>query len=141
MVRPWVVGLYKSKREVRFFIVPNRTGATLGDIIKRSVRLAVSFVRTNGRDIKGCLMMDLLKNRKPFSVFPQPRNGNTHTQGVERIWFEAKNVMKRQRRPTTLLQSRLDEFVWRLCYRDAPQSLLSCFWRDVYTAHNLSSLQ
>ncbi len=37
VVGPWVVGVYKNRASVRFFIVEDRKGSTLRDIIRGSV--------------------------------------------------------------------------------------------------------
>ena len=34
IVGPWVLGLYKSSLEVRFLVIPNRSGATLLKVIR-----------------------------------------------------------------------------------------------------------
>ena len=38
IVGPWVLGLYKSSSEVRFVVIPDRSGAALLKVIKKTYR-------------------------------------------------------------------------------------------------------
>ena len=57
-----------------------------------------------------------------------------YTQAIERAWADAKSYIKRARGGGPLLQSHLDELVWRKANDgiDNPDKLFPSFWRDVY---------
>ncbi len=54
-----------------------------------------------------------------------------HTQGIERMWVDAKMYMKHARHPGPLLQSHLDECTWREMRAKFPGGYLSAFLHDV----------
>ena len=137
----WVVGLYKSSREVRFFIVKDRKGNTLRELI-RSVCTRGSTIVTDQSRGYSKLEEDgfLHKTINHSKWFVDPESG-AHTQGIERVQVEGKAILKRHRHPTTLLQEDVDELAWKLRYKDVPQSRLPIFWRDVERVHNLANMQ
>lgn len=141
VVGPWVVGLYKSKKEVRFYIVPDRKGSTLLDIIGRCCAVG-SVIRTDEWSGYSRLTQSgyIHKKVNHSEWFVNPHDG-THTQGIERMWVEGKAILKRHRRPTVMLQSHLDELSWRRRHSESTSTLLTCFWRDVFKVHDLSNIQ
>ena len=137
VVGPWVVGLYKSAKEVRFHIVPDRTAATLRSVVSMYCEPG-SYVVTDEWAGYRRLCDDgfLHKTVNHSQWFVNPADG-FHTQGIERMWVDGKAILKRHRRPTALLQSHLDEVAWRKRYRDCDRTLLSCFWDDVRRTQQL----
>ena len=131
VVGPWVVGLYKSNTEVRFEIVPDRSASTLRQVIARYCEPGSTIVTDEWKGYGGLCgdgFDHLTVNHSRW--FINPMNG-ANTQGIERLWVEGKAVLKRHRRPTTLLQSHLDEVAWRKRHKTSEATLLSCFWQDV----------
>ena len=139
IIGPWVVGVYKNKNEFRFFVVPDRKSHTLRAVLKRCCEPG-SVIQTDEWKGYSKLSQDGFIHRtvNHSRWFVNPRTG-VHTQGIERLWVDAKAVMKRHRHATPLLQSHLDELSWRRRNSDFSCTLVSCFWRDVNAVHGLPS--
>lgn len=133
---PWVVGLYQSKTNVRFKVVPDRRAATLiplidsliqeGSVIMSDEWKGYNPLRENG-------FVHYTVNHKRHFVDPHTL---VHTQEIERQWVDAKAFMKRARGPTTMLQSHLDEVAWRKLRSVHPDGLMAAFLRDVYVMYD-----
>ena len=85
VVDPWVVGVYKSDSEVRFFMVSDRTGATLRKIIRNCCEPS-SFFRTDEWKVYNGLEKDGFVHEKvnSFRFFIDSITKN-RPQGIERI--------------------------------------------------------
>ena len=138
VVGPWVLGVYKSCSEFRFFIIPDRKALTLREVIRGCCDTG-SVIMTDEWSGYSKLSEDGFIHRtvKHSKWFLNPSDG-TNTQEIERLWVEGKAILKRHRRPNYLLQSHLDELAWRKRHRNCSESLISRFWRDVHRVHGLS---
>ena len=131
VIGPRVVGLYKSSAEFLFFVVPDRKSRTLRDLLRRRVAYG-SVVQTDEWAGYSRLWEDGYRHKAAnlSRWFINPTTG-VHTQGIERLWVDAKSIMKRYRHTTPMLQSHLDTLACRKRNESGPLSLISCFWRDV----------
>ena len=137
VVGPWVVGLYKNRHEVRFFIVPDRRSETLRDIIRRSCEVGSIIETDEWRGYSRLCEDGFIHNTVNHSRwFIDPVSG-ANTQGIERMWIEAKSIMRAHRRPNHCLQSHLDEVAWRMRNKNSDNTMLECFWKDVARIHEL----
>ena len=136
---PWVVGLYKTKDNVRFVVVPDRTAATLTAVIQTHVQPGSVIVIDQWQGYCRLASNGFVHKTVNHSVnFVNPEDG-CHTRGIERQWVDAKSFMKSARGPGPLLQSHLDECAWRkLRTPNNPGSLLSALLRDVHALHGLN---
>ena len=130
---PWVFGLYQNERTVRFIIVEDCKATTLIPIIQEYVQdgsVTVSdewSVYRNLRD-HGYTHHTICHKRNYVN-----RVTGFHTQIIARSWADAKSYIKRARGTGPLLQSHLDELVWRKAHDGVrhPENLFETFWNDV----------
>ena len=136
---PWVVGIYRNKNDVRFFIVQDRKGDTLPELIRKNCEKQ-SIVRTDERGGYRRLPEDgfVHETVNHSKWFVDPVSG-VHTHGIERMWVEAKLLLKKYRCPNRFLQSHLDGVAWRKRNEAEEETLLACFWRDLVRVHDLSN--
>ena len=129
---PWVFGLYANKEQVRFIVVPDRKATTLIPLVLRYVASGSVIVSDEWPAYRR--LPDF--SYKHYTVchkrnFVAPSTG-FHTQAIERAWLDAKDWLKRARGAGPLLQSHLDENMWRKYQKSHPDGLLNDFWKDVY---------
>ena len=125
VIEPRVVGLYKNSAEFRFFVVPDRKSRTLRDLLRRCLAYG-NVVQTDEWAGYARLREDGYRhetvNHSGWFIYP---NTGVHTQGIERLWVDAKSIMKRHRHTTPLLQSHLDTVAWRRRNESGSLSLIS----------------
>ena len=138
VVGPWVFGLYMSPTRFRFWMVPDRTGDTLIEIINREVRKGSAIVTDGWAGYNRVSEHGFLHETVNHSTnFVNPNTG-FHTQGIERVWQEARKWVKRARHAGPLFQSHLDEACWKALRSDHPFGLLDAFFREVCKFYNTS---
>lgn len=130
---PWVFGLYQEKDKVRFVVVPDRKASTLIPIIQQYVQEGSVIVSDEWAAYRrlsehGFTHHTVCHRRN----YVDPESG-FHTQAIERAWADAKVYIKRARGSGPLLQSHLDELMWRKANDgiDYPAKLFEVFWKDV----------
>ena len=128
---PWVFGLCTRSDNVRFYVVPDRTTATLLPIILDQVEPG-SHIWSDRWASYNCLISMGFQHATVNHTenFVDPETG-VNTQIIERSWKEGKLWLKRVRRPSHLLQSHLDEVAWRMNTKNHPSGLLGAFLEDV----------
>lgn len=128
---PWVVGVYLSPTQVRFQLVPDRSGRTLVPLLQRFVSEGSTIVTDEWGGYKRLSEVGFLhKTVNHQHNFVDPATGY-HTQAIERAWVDAKVWLKRARGAGPLLQSHLDEVSWRKLRADHPDGFFAAFLRDV----------
>ena len=127
---PWIFGIYQSRRCVRFFLVDDRTSATLLPIIERCVEKG-SYVASDEWSAYRQLTHTgyIHKTVCHKTNFVNPEDG-THTQAIERAWVEAKSYTKQARGGKKWIESHLHEVSWRLMHKK--EDLWSEFWIAVH---------
>ncbi len=140
VVGPWVVGVYQNRASVRFLFW--RTGRAVHYEISLEEVWRRRVVRTY--EWRGCSRPseDGYIHQKVYHSkwFVDPVSGS-HTQGIERMWVDAKSGLREHRRPTHLLQSHLDEIAWRKRNTNSTTTLIESFWRDVRRVFDITNLQ
>lgn len=131
IVGPWVVGLYQSRTNVRFVVVPDRKKATLHDIVRRFVEPDSSIHTDEWVGYKGLNDIGYMHNVVNHSQnYVDPVTG-VHTQNIERAWVEEKKWMKSSHGSVVHLQDRLDEAAWRRLRDGHPGGLMHAFLIDL----------
>jgi len=110
----WVLGFYKSSSEARFVVVPNRSAATLIPIIQRIVAEGSVIITDEWKSYNRLSSLGYIHHTVNHSQNYVDPNTGYHTQGIERMWVEAKLWLKKARRPNHLMQGHLDELTWKL---------------------------
>ena len=128
---PWVLGTCTAKSDLRFIIVPDMSVNTLLPIIEgnaalRSVIWSDEWSSYNLLTAMGCIHNTVNHSEH----FIDPITG-ANTQRIERLWKQGKLWLKRVRRPTTLMQSHLDEVCWRHNNAHHPNLLPGAFLEAV----------
>ena len=82
-VRPWVVGVYNSRRKVKFFIVPDRKVDTLRDIFRRC-RSPGNVFKDEWREYSRISEDRYINSTVRHSKWYVDPSTGIHTQGIER---------------------------------------------------------
>ena len=101
---PWVVGIYLTKHDLRFELVPDRQQATLVPLIKHYVE-GGSTVVTDCWQGYSSLTGERFQHEtvNHSRNFVNPDTG-FHTQAIERAWVKGKAKMRRTCRPKKRLK-------------------------------------
>ena len=133
VVGPWVLGLYFDKHNVRYFVVPDRSAATLTSIILSHVEVGSTIHTDQWGGYCRLNSVGYVHNVVNHSEnYVDPVSG-VHTQGIERAWVEEKMWLRKARRPRVNLQESLDEASWRRLRSKPPRThdLVYAFLADL----------
>lgn len=109
----WVVGIYSSSQNVRFFRVRNRKKETLMSLITKYVAPGSVISTDEFTSYKALSSLGYVHQTVNHSKnYVDPETG-AHTQGIERAWVDAKRWYKRAGGSRKFLQGHLDEAAWR----------------------------
>jgi len=131
----WVVGIYESKTNVRFFRVRDRTNATLVPLIRKYVapgHIDTDLWRGYNHIVRHGFTRRTVNHTEHYI---DPITG-AHTQGVERSWRTVKDRLRLSKGNRRLLQNHLDEMAWRMQHADDLRGLFTQFLEDVKVAYN-----
>lgn len=128
---PWVFGLSKRPRKVRFFIVEGRTAATLLPIVHKHFNIGSTIVSDEWRAYERLSQQGFRHETVNHSRNLINLTSGFFSQHIERAWVDGKSWVKRARGAGPLLKPHLDECCWRKLRNNEEGGLFAAFRHNV----------